>query len=234
MKFFIEVYIFVRYDEPRHSAAPRSRVLCRQWWPPFSTHSHLSQAQNLITNGNFQNGFAGWARSGAQDFQDTGDLFSAYGLTPPDPSVTALAALGPQLSDGFLTQTINGTQPGTGYRLTFFLNNKFGGSPASPGDFTVSYNGVSLGITASGDPTISVPLLNAAAFGGTSFLEFTTVVSSTSGPQTLEFSFRNPPGYWFLTGVSYTCALCGASPNVLCDQKLIMGCSPIDPAEYSR
>lgn len=176
----------------------------------MSTHSCLSQAQNLITNGNFQNGFTAWTQSGTTTFTNFGTIVD-YGLTSPDPSVTTAAQLGPPGSDGFLTQTITGTQGGTCYQLRFFLNNNGG----TPNDFTVSYNGVSLKITASADPTISVPILDSGPFDGNSFLEFKTVVTATNGPQTLRFGFRQDHSYFYLTLVTYS--LSGESPEVLCE-----------------
>lgn len=170
----------------------------------------------MITNGDFQNGFTGWTQSGNTGGTLTRTL-SSVNLIPPDsdPSVSTTARLGPIGTEGFLTQTITGTQSGACYQLKFFLHNGDASAFITPNSFSVSYNIGSLGITASGNPAISVPLVNSGPFGGTSFLEFTTVVTATNAPPILEFSFRQDPSYFYLTGVSYS--LIGASPEFLCN-----------------
>ena len=137
---------------------------------------------DLIQNGSFETGsFSGWARSG--NTADTSVISQAYdGFSAKDG--TAYAILGPVGSDGALSQSF-ATSPGSILTIDFWL--------ANDGDLTNDFS-------ARFDGDILVSINNGAAFGWT---EFTATATST-GRDTLQFAFRNDPGYYALDHVSVT------------------------------
>ena len=146
---------------------------------------------NLVVNGDFETGnFNGWTRSGNAGFTlVTGNSYAQSGSYG--------AALGPNGSDGFLSQTI-ATTIGTTYDISFW---HFGYN-SGPNDFTASFGGVVLlsYVNSTTQPT-SYNNLNA-------LYAFTVVATSTSA--VLQFQFRDDYSYQGLDNISVV-----AAPRVL-------------------
>lgn len=138
--------------------------------------SVVAQA-NLITNPGFETGnFSGWTQSGNLGFT---------GVANSPLHTGAFAAfLGPVGSLGLLSQTI-ATTPGATYDLSFFLQSD--GRPAN--EFLVRWNGASV-----------FDQVNLPAFGYTE-KTFSGLVAMNA-TTTLDFGFRNDPGFLHLDDVS--------------------------------
>ncbi len=136
----------------------------------------------LIQNGGFETGnFAGWTQ--ADNIADTGVISQAYdGFSAENGN--AYAILGPVGRDGVLGQTFADAAGGT-LTISFWLAN----DGDVPNDFSASLDGNSL-----------VRLSDAATMGWSEF----TYTKAATGSDTLQFSFRNDPGYFALDNVSVT------------------------------
>jgi len=135
---------------------------------------------NLITNGGFETGnFSGWTQGG--NTGSTGVVTSGFdGYAPNGGSY--FAALGPVGSDGTLSQTFHDVA-GQALSVSFYLASD--GRTAN--DFSASFDGTSL-----------VHLVNAGAQGYTLYSYDVT----GTGTDTLQFGFRNDPGYLALDDVA--------------------------------
>jgi len=134
----------------------------------------------LTVNGDFETGnFSGWMQGG-----NTGSTYIATsgfdGYTPHGGSY--FAALGPVGSDGTLSQTVHDVA-GQTLSVSFYLASD--GRRAN--DFSASFDGTSL-----------MHLVNAGAQG---FTLYSYDVTGT-GTDTLQFGFRNDPGYLALDDVA--------------------------------
>jgi len=139
-----------------------------------------AQASNLLTNGSFETGnFTGWALSG--NTGATGVTTTFDGFTPEDGIYQAY--LGPVGSDGILSQTFSDTL-GQSLLVSFY----FGSDGNTPNDFSATFDG---GTLISGN-NWSQP-----------YMHYTYVVLGNAS-DTIEFTFRNDPGYQFLDNVSVT------------------------------
>ncbi len=139
-----------------------------------------AQALNLVVNGGFETGnFNGWVQLGNTGF--TGVQCPGPGPTVAEGNCSAF--FGPVGSVGSIAQGIN-LHVGQLYLLTFaFLPD--GGTPSS---FSVSFGGVTL-----------LNLTNPAASG---YRSFSFAVLATAAAETLQFNFRDDPGFLFLDAVS--------------------------------
>jgi len=140
------------------------------------------QASNLIINGNFSTGdFTGWSTGGTFIFSGvTTSNFDDYGR----PGGAPYALLGPVGGDGTLSQSF-ADHAGQHLTVSFLL----AVDGQTPNDFTASFDGAAL-----------LAVSDAPAQGWT---EYTYSVTAT-GLDTLNFSFRDDPGYWALDGISVT------------------------------
>jgi hypothetical protein len=135
-----------------------------------------ANATNLVTNGSFETGdFSGWAPVGNTGFT---------GVTCPGgaPDGSCFAFFGPVGSDGGISQDLTLTV-GFKYNLSF----DFSADGGTPSDFDVLVNGISL-----------FSLSNPPASG---FQGYTFSFTATAATETLEFLFRNDPGFLSLDAV---------------------------------
>ena len=148
----------------------------------FTLTAPKTFAQNLLSNGSFETGdFTGWTTGG--NFQDTfveNTPFYQY-TTAQDGSFYAV--LGPVGSDGTLSQTFSDTS-GAHYSFSFW----FASVGDNPSDFSVSWDGTQL-----------LSLTNPNT--GTAWSQYSYSVTGT-GSDTIQFAFRDDPGYMALDNVS--------------------------------
>jgi hypothetical protein len=136
---------------------------------------------DLLVNGGFESGdFTGWTQGG--NTGATGVTGTFDGFTPEDGNFQAF--LGPVGSDGSLSQTFSDTL-GQSLLVSFW----FASDGRTPNDFSATFDGVLL--------------LSGTNFARQSYTQ-TTFVLPGSGLDTIEFSFRNDPGYLLLDNVSVT------------------------------
>ena len=137
-------------------------------------------AGNLVTNCGFETGdFTGWTQSG-----NTGTT----GVTNFMPNSGTFAAfLGPQGSDGFLTQNV-GTNA-TLYNISFYLDNL----ADDTNSFTASWNGLDI-----------LDLMDATPFPGYMKFSFQFAGNAGAGSNTLQFAFLHDELYWLLDDVVVT------------------------------
>jgi len=131
-----------------------------------------ASAANLVTDGNFDNGFTGWSQFGNLGFTSTqtGGPTGTY------------AHVGPVGSDGYLSQIV-ATQAGSTYIFSFSVENDGG----APNDFSAFLNFTPVKSYVNADP-----------FGWTTYSDTFTATGATL----VGFSFRQDPSYYDITGVS--------------------------------
>ena len=141
-------------------------------------------AQNLLTNGSFETGdFTGWTTGG--NFEDTEVVSGAFYEYTGALDGNFYAVLGPVGSDGTLSQTFNDLRDSQ-YTFSFW----FASVGDSPSDFSVLWDGA---------PVLSLTNPNT----GANWAQYTFTVTST-GTDTLTFSFRDDPAYLALDNISVT------------------------------
>lgn len=141
-------------------------------------------AQNLVANGSFETGdFTGWTTGG--NFQDTFVETGAFYQYNGAQDGSYYAAMGPVGSDGTLSQTISDVA-GTHYTFSFW----FAAVGDNPSDFSASWDGTQL-----------LSLTNPTTGGA--WTQYTYNVTGT-GSDTIQFAFRDDPGYMALDNVSVT------------------------------
>jgi hypothetical protein len=150
-------------------------------------------AQNLVANGSFETGdFTGWTSGG--NFEDTFvETGAFYDYTGAQDGIY-YAALGPVGSDGTLSQTFSDTAGGH-YTFSFW----FASVGDNPSDFSASWDGNQL-----------LSLTNPNT--GSSWTQYTYNVTGT-GTDTIQFAFRDDPGYMALDNVSVSAAGGGTTPE---------------------
>ena len=151
-------------------------------------------ANNLLTNGSFQNGdFSGWTQGG--NFEDTFVENGSFSYYPGGQDGDGYwAALGPVGTDGTLSQTF-ATTAGTHYTFSFW----FASNGDNPSDFSASWDGTSvLSLT---NPNTGVPW---------TLFSFT---ETGTGSDTIQFSFRDDPEYMALDNVSVSTSGGGTTPE---------------------
>jgi hypothetical protein len=136
-----------------------------------------AHATSLVTNGSFETGnFTGWTQFG--DTSATNVALSCFDSgCPTDGSY--LAYFGPVGGNGGISQLLS-TGAGT-YQVSFDLSN-------DQGSFFSAYLGASNLITFG----------SVASFGVTPY----SFLVGTSGPETLSFTFSDPPAYYTLDNVN--------------------------------
>ena len=150
-------------------------------------------AQNLLTNGSFEtNDFSGWTTGG--NFEDTFTETGAFYVFSGAQDGLYYAAMGPVGSDGTLSQTISDIA-GQHYTFSFWFN----AVGDDPSDFSANWNGTNL--LALTDPNT----------GGT-WTQYSYNVVGT-GSDTIQFAFRDDPGYMALDNVSVSAAGGGSAPE---------------------
>ncbi len=149
-------------------------------------------AQNLINNGNFGTGdFTGWTTGG--NFEDTGVTSGAfYDYSGGQGGSTYYAYLGPVGTPGTLSQTFSDVA-GAQYTFSFW----FASVGDSPSTFSALWDGT---------PILS--LTNPDT--GANWTQYTFTETGT-GTDTIQFSFRDDPGYMALDNVSVTEQTSGTS-----------------------
>ena len=142
----------------------------------------LATAADLVTNGGFETGdFTGWTQGGNTGFTSVATASFGDGLTPN--SGTYFAALGPVGSDGTLSQTL-ATTAGQEYQVSFSLAN----DGDIPNDFSATFAGQTL--------------LSVTDLMQQGYIEYTYDVTAATNSDSLEFTFRNDPGWLALDDVS--------------------------------
>ncbi len=148
----------------------------------FTLTAPKTFAQNLVNNGSFETGdFTGWTTGG--NFQDTFVVSGAFGAYGGAQDGNFYAVLGPVGSDGTLSQTLSDTA-GAHYTFSFW----FASVGDNPSDFSASWDGTQL-----------LSLTNPNT--GSSYTEYSYSVTGT-GSDTIQFAFRDDPGYMALDNVS--------------------------------
>lgn len=138
-----------------------------------------AQATNIVLNGSFETGtFANWTPVGDQTFN---------GVQCPGPSSTVAAGncsafFGPVGTTGGISQTL-ATSPGAVYFVNFALLPD-GGNPSS---FSAQFGATTL-------LSLTNPPSSAYRF-------FSFGVTATSASTTLQFNFRDDPGFLYLDRV---------------------------------
>jgi Carbohydrate binding domain/PEP-CTERM motif len=139
----------------------------------------LSAHANLVVNPGFETGsFAPWTNTG-----DTS--FSGVSSSVPVHSGSFAAYFGPTSSNGFLDQNI-ATIAGQSYIVDFWLSND---DSTGNNSMSASFNGVQI-----------LSLTNSAPFPYTHYTS--NPIMATGSTTDLNFTFYNPPAYYYLDDVS--------------------------------
>jgi hypothetical protein len=134
---------------------------------------------NLVTNGSFETGdFTGWTQFG--DTTATGVATGCFDLGCPTDG-NHLADFGPVFGNGGIFQSL-ATVTGN-YNVSFDLSD-------DSGEFFSAFLGLSNLLTLNGGPSF-----------GTTHFSYTV---GTTGPETLSFTFFNPPAWYTLDNVDVT------------------------------
>ncbi len=139
---------------------------------------------NLVNNGSFESGdFTGWTTGG--NFTNTSVTFGGFYAYSGAEDGTWYAVMGPVGSDGSLSQTF-ATTPGAQYTISFW----FAAVGDNPSDFSAYWDG---------DLLYSA---NNPNTGGV-WAQFTFTDTGT-GSDTIQFNFRDDPGWMALDNISVT------------------------------
>jgi hypothetical protein len=140
-------------------------------------------ATNLVTNGSFETGdFTGWTTGGNFDLNTSVVTGAFYAYSGAEDGADYVA-LGPVGSDATLSQTFPDTS-GETLAISFWLN----AVGDDPSDFSATFDGTTL--FSALDPST-----------GDVWEQFTFDVTGT-GSDTLQFAFRDDPGWIALDNVS--------------------------------
>ena len=142
--------------------------------------------QNLVQNGNFATGdFTDWNLSGNVSW----DSISTYA----PPGSTYAARFGPDYPPIVMSQTVLGTTIGDDYAFSFYVYD----NETSAGSGTVGDSGFEFTASIGGDEvfdSVNLPIPN------WTLNSFTVLVTASS--ETVQFTAVNPPGSYFVGGVS--------------------------------
>jgi len=139
----------------------------------------LTAHANLVTNPGFETGsFSGWTQFGDTSFTGVG------AGAPYAHSGTFGAYFGPTSADGGIFQAIP-TTIGQTYTVDFWLSND---DSQGNNHMSASFGGVPL-----------LALVNAPPFP---YTHYTTNVTALSASSLLNFTFYNPPAYYYLDDVA--------------------------------
>ncbi len=170
-----------RSIRPRHFAAAIAALCCATC---LNFTAALARADTIV-NGGFEAGnFSGWTQGGDQSFTIVVSFGTYAGITGPH-SGAAWAALGPDISDGTLDQTVTVTA-GSNYEFGFWLAN----NGETPSRFAASFDG-----------TTVLSLTNIPAQDWTHYSFPVTPAGSTAN---VRFTFFDDPSHLGLDDVSLT------------------------------
>jgi hypothetical protein len=134
-------------------------------------------AADLVTNGGFETGnFTGWTQGGNTGYTSvSGGIYAHSGNYG--------AELGPMGSLGYLSQTLN-TIPGLAYKISYWMRSDGG----TPNQFSATWGGTTM--------------YNQTNIAAQSYTNYQFIETATTSTTTLQFGFRDDPGYLGLDDVS--------------------------------